>query len=93
MSLSDDLKNRLAIRKEIYLRIKARPGASRTAMKEISVDEDGETVKINIAAQPERGKANEELIRFLGKEFKVGKPNIKIISGATDRIKLIKIKI
>lgn len=73
---------------EVYFRIKVRPGAVKSEiMGEMS---DG-TWKINIAAAPERGKANQELIGFLAKELKLKKENIKIISGAADRIKLIKI--
>lgn len=73
---------------EIYLRVKVRPNAAVTALKDIMEDE---TVKIDIAAKPEKGKANAELIKFLAREFAVGKDNIKIISGAGEKIKLIKI--
>jgi len=74
---------------EIYLRVKVRPSAAVTAVKDIMEDE---TVKIDIAAKPEKGKANAELIKFLAREFAADKDNIKIISGAGERIKLIKIK-
>ena len=73
---------------EVYFRIKVRPGA---AKNEIMGEMSDGTWKINIAAAPERGKANQELIRFLAKELKLNKENIKIISGTADRIKLIKI--
>ena len=71
---------------EIYLRIKVRPGASKSEVIDILSDD---TIKINVAAAPERGKANKELSKFLKKEFKAG--DIKIISGKAERIKLIKI--
>lgn len=85
----NNFKNKLNKNKELYLRIKANPGMSRTEIKEILEDE---TIKINIAASPEKGKANQELIKFLAKDFQVNKDNIKIISGAGDKLKLIKIK-
>ena len=75
---------------EVYLRIKVFPGANQNEVREILEDE---TIKISIVAPPEKGKANQELIKFLTKEFEIKKDNIKIISGKTERIKLIKIKI
>lgn len=86
-----DYKNILQEKGEIYLRVKARPGAAATAVKEILSGEEGETIKIDVAAMPEKGKANQELMRFLSREFSVRKENIKIISGAGDKIKLVKI--
>ncbi len=50
---------------------------------------DDGTYKIRIAASAEGGKANAELIRFLKKSFGLGEA--AIISGQTDRIKLIKL--
>jgi uncharacterized protein (TIGR00251 family) len=75
---------------EVYLRIKARPNASKTVIKEIMEDD---TVKLDISAPPVKGKANQELIKFLAREFNVQKDEIKIISGAGDKIKLIKISL
>lgn len=75
---------------EIYLRIKARPGASNTEIVGIMEDD---TVKINVGAQPVGGKANRELIKFLAKKFGTNTDDVKIISGSSDKIKLIKIKI
>lgn len=53
---------------------------------------DDETIKIRLKAVPEKGKANAEVIRFLSKELGLPKENVSIISGSTDRTKLIKIK-
>ena len=84
-------KNKLIGKGEVYLRIKARPGASKSVVKEIMVEDENEIIKINIAAEPVSGRANKELIRFLAEEFKVSKNNIRIISGAGEKIKLVKI--
>ena len=70
------------------MRLKVLPGASKTKIREIMEDE---TIKIDVAAVPEKGKANKELIKYLAKEFGVNKENIKILSGISRRIKLIKI--
>ena len=81
-------KDNLANNKEVYLRIKALPGAGKT--EPVAEMADG-TLKIAVAAAPEKGKANAELIKYLSKEFKAGKSDIKIISGAGDKLKLVKI--
>jgi len=75
---------------EVYLKIKARPGASQTEVKGM-LDGEEEVLKIDIAAPPEKGKANIELVKFLAREFGISKGNIKIISGAGEKIKLVKI--
>jgi uncharacterized protein (TIGR00251 family) len=77
---------------EIYLRIKARPGAAATEVRGVMAGEEGETLKIDVAAPPENGKANQELVKFLADWFAVAKDKIKIISGAGDKVKLVKIK-
>ncbi|HTX86711.1 MAG TPA: DUF167 domain-containing protein [Candidatus Nanoarchaeia archaeon] len=78
----------LAEKKEIYLRVKVIPGAPKTEIKGEMADG---TIKIALRAAPEKGKANETLIKFLAEYFGVPKGNIKIISGVSDRIKLVKI--
>lgn len=85
--LEQYIKN-LADNKEIYLRIKVLPGAGKTEFVEEMMDG---TLKIAVAAVPERGKANLELIKYLSKAFGVAKGGVKIISGAGGRLKLIKI--
>jgi uncharacterized protein len=74
--------------KQVYLRIKVIPGAPKTEIKGEMADG---TIKIAVAAAPEKGKANQALIKFLAEESGVQKNDIKIISGASARIKLIKI--
>lgn len=74
--------------REVYLRVKVRPGAAKSVVKDIMEDE---TIKIDISAVPEGGRANDELIKFLSKTFAVNKKNVKIISGKADRVKLVKI--
>lgn len=49
------------------------------------------TLKIRLKAVPEKGRANEELIRFLAEELGVRKDSIEVISGATDTVKLVRI--
>ena len=87
MILDEYLEN-LANNKEVYLKVKILPGAGKTVF--MGIMGDG-TIKIAVAAQPDKGKANLELMKFLANELKVYKYQVKIISGLTERIKLIKI--
>lgn len=83
---------KIPIPKLSYLRIKVIPKSPKNEITEIMIDESGEqTIKIRIKAAPEKGKANAELIKFLSKELNIPKTNISIISGKTDKLKLIKI--
>ncbi len=84
----DEFKKQFKEKGEIYLRVKVRPNVSENKIKEILEDS---TIKIDITAKPEKNKANNEVIKFLSKEFGVLKNNVKIISGSKDKVKLIKI--
>jgi len=71
-----------------YLRIKVIPKSAKNEVTEILEDD---TIKIRIKAAPEKGKANEELIKFLSKELNIDKSRIKILCGKAEQLKLIKI--
>ena len=87
----EQINSHLSEKGEAYLRVKVRPAAAKTAVRGSLDTEDGQTIKIDVAAQAERGKANEELIRYLAREFAVSKDRIKIISGAGEKLKLVKV--
>lgn len=84
----DDLQKSLLEKGSVSFFVRARPGASRTAMKAIL--DDG-TLKIDIAAVPEEGKANAALRKFLAEEFQVSVSQVEILSGDTGRKKLVRI--
>lgn len=86
-----NFKKTLSIKGEVYIRVKVRPGAARTAVREIMEGGEGTAVKVDIAAPPVRGRANAELSKFFEQEFSVPKGSVKILSGAAEKIKLIKI--
>ncbi len=71
-----------------YLKIKVSAAAKRTEVKGKMADG---TLKILIAAAPEKGKANKKLIKLLSEHFKIAPRNISIEHGATSSSKLIKI--
>ena len=84
----NSFKEILAKKGEVYLRVKVIPAAGKNLVLEILADE---TIKIALKAQAEKGKANLELISFLASEFAVSKERIKIVSGYSSRIKLLKV--
>lgn len=84
----EKFKQQLVLKKELYLRVKVSPRAPISGLQQVMVDD---TLKIAIAAPPQRGRANTELIRFLAEEFAVDKNNIKILAGAGEALKLVKI--
>ncbi len=69
------------------LHVRVRAGAPKTEVKDILADG---TVKIDIAAPPEKGKANRELARFLARHLAISPENVKIIRGAGDKNKLVR---
>ena len=84
----DLLKEQLAELGEITLEVRVHPGASQTRFKQRI---DDTTIKLDIAAPPEKGKANKELIRFLSKELNVSKHHVEILAGETSRSKIVKV--
>lgn len=76
----------------MILNIKVTPNSSRSRIVGKFLDEKNQKyLKINLAAIPEDGKANKELIKFLSKLLKIPKSKIKIIRGETSRMKVVEI--
>jgi uncharacterized protein (TIGR00251 family) len=53
------------------------------------IDED--TIKMRVSAVAEKGKANERVIELIADELGVAKTRIRLIRGATARIKQIEV--
>ena len=68
------------------LRVKVIPRSPKTEI--VGTMADG-TLKIRIAAPPEKGKANDELIRFLAAHYGVSR--VEIISGHTASLKMVRL--
>ena len=71
----------------IVLAAKIVPGSSSTRICGLL---DG-MLKIKVAAPPEKGKANQCLLRFLAKELGLKKNAVSLISGKTSPVKQIRI--
>ncbi|HEY91185.1 MAG TPA: YggU family protein [Dehalococcoidia bacterium] len=67
------------------LNIQVQPGASRNMITRYA---DG-VLHVKIAAPPVRGKANQELVKFLSKVLGVSKSSVIIEKGTTSRRKVV----
>ena len=63
-----------------------KPNSSKNEI--VGYDESRCAVKINIKAEPEKGKANLELVKFLRKLLK---KEVRIVSGLTGHMKVVRI--
>lgn len=72
----------------MILRVKVIPKSAKTEI--VGTMPDG-TVKIRVAAVPEKGKANAELIAFLAKHYGVNRGSVSILTGETSQVKQIRI--
>jgi uncharacterized protein len=72
----------------VTLRVKILP---RSPKSEFAGELSDGTVKIRIAAPPEKGRANEALCSFLAQHYKVPRSNVEVISGHTATLKLVRI--
>jgi hypothetical protein len=70
------------------IEVQVQPNASQNKLTRI---ENG-ILYLKIAAPPLRGKANQELIRFLSDILGVGRTSLSIVKGKTSRRKVIAIE-
>lgn len=73
---------------ETRLSVRVRPGASRNEIKGFA----GEVLRVNIAAPPEKGRANAELVRFLSAALGVDRQQVSLLSGQTGRSKVVAVQ-
>lgn len=73
----------------VTLAIRVQPGAKKTAI--VGVYGEGESAQLKIAVQapPIEGRANEALIAFLAKHFRIAKSAVVLISGELSRSKVL----
>ena len=67
------------------IRLRVAPGAARSGV----VGRHGEGWKVRVAAAPERGKANDELVALLAAVLLVPGADIAVVAGTTSRDKVV----
>lgn len=78
--------------KKQTITVKLTPGAKQNKVTGWEEDLFGDrTLKVQVTAIPEKGKANKALIALLSKHWKIPKSSITIIRGETSRTKILEI--
>ena len=72
------------------IKIKVTPRAART---EFTGEMADGTLKVQVAAPPEKGRANEELCVFLARHYGVGRGQVEVVSGHSAARKLVRIRL
>jgi uncharacterized protein (TIGR00251 family) len=72
----------------VGLRVRVKPKSRRSAI--VGVEQGA--LLVTLAAQPQDGQANEELLRLFARVAKVPKSQIELVTGATGRQKLLRIR-
>ena len=76
----------------MHIRIRLQPKASADRIDAVERMPDGQwLIRAKVTAVPEKGKANGALIALLAKQWRIRKSGITIVSGETDRNKIIEI--
>ncbi|MGL4226350.1 MAG: A1G_07140 family DUF167 domain protein [Rickettsia sp.] len=74
------------------LSLKVKPNSKQNLIRDLVIINNIPYLTLSIKAVPEQGKANEEIINYLAKEWKLSRNNIEIIKGHTNSLKTILIK-
>ncbi|MFN7709887.1 MAG: DUF167 domain-containing protein [Holosporales bacterium] len=73
--------------------LRVTPKASTNAILGWQVQPDGSRVlKVSVTAVPEKGQANEDLIRFLSKVWRLPKRAFRLVQGASSRTKIMEVE-
>ena len=67
------------------LKLHVVPGSRKTAVAGLH----GDRLKVKVAAPPEKGRANEELLEFLARSLQVPRKVVHLASGAASRAKVV----
>lgn len=71
----------------LILEVAARPGQARSALLGLH----GAALRVAVGAPPERGKANDELVRWLAEALGVRRGQVTLISGQGSRNKAVRV--
>ncbi len=74
------------------LYVKIKPNSNENGIDRAILWQDKWVLVIKIKSIPQDGKANAELVKFLGAKFKIPTASITIISGHVNKLKKIKIE-
>ncbi len=70
------------------LRLRVTPGATRTEL----AGRHGDAWKVRVSAAPERGRANDAVVRLLANRLGVPRDTVSVVSGQASRDKVIELR-
>jgi uncharacterized protein (TIGR00251 family) len=70
------------------LRLRVSPGATRTEL----AGRHGDAWKVRVSAAPERGRANDAVVRLLAERLRVPRASLSVVSGQASRDKVIELR-
>lgn len=70
------------------LRIRVSPGARRDEI----VGRQGEAWKVRVAAAPERGRANDAVLKLLADRLRLAPGELAVVSGRSGRDKVVELR-
>ena len=70
------------------LRLRVSPGAARTEL----VGRHGDAWKVRVSAAPERGRANDAVVRLLAEHLHVPRASVSVVSGHTSTDKVVELQ-
>lgn len=74
------------------MRLRVTPGAAANRIGPVAPGPDGAArLKVAVTAPAEKGKANAAVIKLLAKAWGVPKTSLSVVSGVTDRLKVVHI--
>ncbi|WP_310413206.1 DUF167 domain-containing protein [Mycoplana sp. BE70] len=77
----------------VTVTVRLTPNGGRDAIDGIEADASGERhLKVRVRAVPEKGQANKALVALLAKTAGVAKSAVSLVSGETQRKKILRIE-
>jgi len=70
------------------LRLKVSPGAARTEL----AGRHGDAWKVRVSAAPERGRANDAVVRLLAGQLGLPRAAVSVVSGHSARDKIVELR-
>jgi uncharacterized protein len=70
------------------LRLNVSPGAARSEV----AGRQGDAWKVRVTAAPERGRANDAVVRLLAERLGVPRGSVAVVSGHTAREKIVELR-
>lgn len=81
-----------AVEGGVRVRLKVQPKARRAGILGLAPDPEGAALRLAVTAPPEDGKANAAVVALLAGALDVARAAVFVVSGATDRRKLVEIR-